>query len=155
LNESVRRVLRDKIVLGLFENPYVREDPIVIQKVASEGVDLSRRLAAESVTLLKNENNPLPLSRDVKKVAVIGPHADTVMVGFPQYTYPAALPMLRVAVKIGAFPMPGVGTVPPRGWEGWRPNSRARTPTWSNTRGRSMAPYRSPMLYASFCPPPR
>jgi beta-glucosidase len=40
------------------------------------------------------------------------------MVGFPQYTYPAALPMLRVAVKIGAFPMPGVGTVPPEGMGG-------------------------------------
>jgi beta-xylosidase len=118
LDESVRRVLRDKLVLGLFEDPYVREDPIEIRKVASEGVDLSRRLAAESVTLLKNENNLLPLARDVKKVAVIGPHADTVMVGFPQYTYPAALPMLRVAVKIGAFPMPGVGTVPPEGMEG-------------------------------------
>jgi beta-glucosidase len=118
LNESVRRILRDKIVLGLFENPYVKEDPVVIQKVATEGVDLSRRLAAESVTLLKNENNLLPLSRDVKKVAVIGPHADAVMVGFPQYTYPAALPMLRVAVKIGAFPMPGVGTVPPEGMGG-------------------------------------
>jgi beta-glucosidase len=118
LNESVRRVLRDKIVLGLFENPYAKEDPIVIQKAASEGVDRSRRIAAESVTLLKNENNLLPLSRDVKKVAVIGPHADTVMVGFPQYTYPAALPMLRVAVKIGAFPMPGVGTVPPEGMGG-------------------------------------
>jgi beta-xylosidase len=40
------------------------------------------------------------------------------MVGFPQYTYPAALPMLRVAIKLGAFPMPGVGAVPPEGMEG-------------------------------------
>jgi beta-xylosidase len=118
LDESVRRVLRDKFVLGLFERPYVREDPIEIRKVATEGVDLSRRLAAESVTLLKNENDLLPLGRDITKVAVIGPHADTTMVGFPQYTYPAALPMLRVAVKLGAFPMPGVGAVPPEGMEG-------------------------------------
>jgi beta-glucosidase len=35
VDESVRRVLRDKIVLGLFENPYVKEDPIVIRNVAS------------------------------------------------------------------------------------------------------------------------
>jgi beta-xylosidase len=118
LDESVRRVLRDKFVLGLFENPYVREDPIEIRKVATEGVDLSRRLAAESVTLLKNENSLLPLARNVNKIAVIGPHADTTMVGFPQYTYPAALPMLRVAIKLGAFPMPGVGAVPPEGMEG-------------------------------------
>jgi beta-xylosidase len=115
LDESVRRVLRDKFALGLFENPYVQEDPIVIRKVASEGSDLSHRLAAESVTLLKNDNNLLPLSRDVKKVAVIGPHADSTMVGFPHYTYPAALPMLGVAVKLGMFPMPGVGEVPKEG----------------------------------------
>jgi beta-glucosidase len=115
LDESVGRVLRDKIALGLFENPYVREDRIEIRKVATEGVDLSRWLAAESVTLLKNENDLLPLGRDITKVAVVGPHADTTMVGFPQYTYPAALPMLRVAIELGAFPMPGVGAVPPEG----------------------------------------
>lgn len=62
LDESVRRVLRDKFGLGLFEQPFVREDPIEIRKVATEGVDLSRRLAAESVTLLKNEKG-LPASQ--------------------------------------------------------------------------------------------
>jgi beta-glucosidase len=115
VDESVRRLLRDKFALGLFENPYVKEDPIVIRKVASEANDLSRRLAAESVTLLKNDKNLLPLGRDVKRVAVIGPHADSTMIGFPHYTYPAALPMLRVAIKIGNFPMPGVGDLPKEG----------------------------------------
>jgi beta-xylosidase len=61
-------VLRDKFALGLFENPYVKEDPILIRKVASEGTDLSRRLAAEFVTLLKNDKNLLPLGRDIKRV---------------------------------------------------------------------------------------
>jgi beta-glucosidase len=115
VDESVRRLLRDKFALGLFENPYVKEDPIVIRKVASEGDDLSRRLAAESVTLLKNDRNLLPLGRDMKRVAVIGPHADSTMIGFPHYTYPAAIPMLRVAIKLGAFPMPGVGELPKEG----------------------------------------
>src|SRR5262245_39869999 len=115
LDESVRRVLRDKFAVGLFENPYVNEDPVVIRKVASEGNDLSRRLAAESVTLLKNDKNLLPLGRDIKRVAVIGPHADSTMVGFPHYTYPAAIPMLEVAVKLGVWPMPGVGEVPKEG----------------------------------------
>jgi beta-glucosidase len=115
VDESVRRLLRDKFALGLFENPYVKEDPVVIRKVASEGHDLSRRLAAESVTLLKNDRNLLPLGRDMKRVAVIGPHADSVMIGFPHYTYPAAIPMLRVAVKLGTFPMPGVGDLPKEG----------------------------------------
>ena len=115
VDESVRRLLRDKFALGLFENPYVKEDPIVIRKVASEGDDLSRRLAAESVTLLKNERNLLPLGRDMKRVAVIGPHADSSMIGFPHYTYPAAIPMLRAAIKLGAFPMPGMGELPKEG----------------------------------------
>jgi beta-glucosidase len=115
IDESVRRVLRDKFALGLFENPYVKEDPVVIREVANEGNELSRRLADESVTLLKNEKGLLPLDRNVKRVAVIGPHAESTMVGFPHYTYPAAIPMLGVAVKIGKFPMPGVGDVPKEG----------------------------------------
>jgi beta-glucosidase len=115
VDESVRRILRDKFALGLFENPYVNENASAIRKVASEGDDLSRRLAAESVTLLKNDKNLLPLARDVKRVAVIGPHANSTMVGFPHYTYPAALPMLAVAIKIGGFPMPGVGDLPKEG----------------------------------------
>jgi beta-glucosidase len=115
LDESVRRVLRDKFALGLFDNPYVPEESSAIRLIAREGSDLSRRLATESVILLKNENGLLPVTRDVRKVAVVGPHADSVMVGFPHYTYPAALPMLGVGVQLGAFPMPGVGEVPKEG----------------------------------------
>jgi beta-xylosidase len=116
IDESVRRVLRDKFALGLFENPYVAEDPVEIRRIAGEGDELSRRLSDEAVTLLKNEGGVLPLGRDVKKIAVIGPHADSVMVGFPHYTYPAAIPMVGVAVKIGYFPMPGVGELPKEGF---------------------------------------
>jgi beta-glucosidase len=95
LDESVRRVLRDKFALGLFDDPYVSEDPVALDALASEGDELSQRLAAESVTLLKNEEGLLPLSRDIAKVAVIGPHAEGVVVGFPAYTYPAALKQLQ------------------------------------------------------------
>jgi beta-xylosidase len=95
LDGSVRRALRDKFALGLFDNSYVPEDPVRINAVANEGDDLSRRLAAESVTLLKNENNLLPLGRDLRKIAIIGPCADSTAVGFPAYTYPAALQQLR------------------------------------------------------------
>jgi beta-glucosidase len=116
LNESVRRVLRDKFALGLFDNPYVREDPVEIRARAEESNDLSHRLAAESVTLLKNDGSLLPLPRDVAKVAVIGPHADSTMIGFPHYTYPAGVAMIRVAASLGFFPMPGVGELPKEGF---------------------------------------
>jgi beta-xylosidase len=81
LDRSVSRVLRDKFALGLFDNPYVPENPTEIRTVAGEGADLSRRLAAESVTLLKNEKGLLPLSREIAKIAIIGPHADDVEAG--------------------------------------------------------------------------
>jgi beta-xylosidase len=47
------------------------------------------------VTLLKNEEGLLPLSRDIAKIAVIGAHADSTVVGFLAYTYPAAVQQLR------------------------------------------------------------
>ena len=116
LDDSVRRVLRDKFALGLFDNPYVPEDPVVIKTVASEGADLSRRLAAESVTLLKNEKGLLPLSRDIAKIAIIGPHADDVEAGFTTYTYPAALKMMHARATGGDIAMAGIdlgGGAPP------------------------------------------
>ena len=116
LDGSVRRVLRDKLALGLFDNPYVSEDAITIRSVASEGAGLSRRLAAESVTLLKNENGVLPLSRDIAKIAIIGPHADDVEAGFTTYTYPAGLKMFEARATGGETVMAGMdlgGGAPP------------------------------------------
>ena len=60
----------------------------------SEEVD--RRIAREAITLLKNEGNALPLSKDVKKIAVIGPHADRIRSLFGHYTYAAGIDMLEM-----------------------------------------------------------
>jgi beta-glucosidase len=108
LDRSVRRVLRDKFALGLFDNPYVAEDPVEIRLAAAEGGDLSQRLAAESVTLLKNEIGLLPLSRDTAKIAIVGPHADDVEAGFTTYMYPAALKMMQARANGGDIAMAGV-----------------------------------------------
>ncbi|HET6675374.1 MAG TPA: glycoside hydrolase family 3 C-terminal domain-containing protein [Nitrospiraceae bacterium] len=116
LDRSVRRVLRDKFALGLFENPYVPENPAEIRTIASEGVELSKRLAAQSVTLLKNETGLLPLSREIAKIAIIGPHADDVEAGFTTYMYSTALKMMHARATGGDIAMAGVdlgGTPPP------------------------------------------
>jgi beta-xylosidase len=118
LDRSVRRVLRDKFALGLFDNPYVPESPVEIRTVSREGADLSRRLAAASVTLLKNEKGLLPLSRGIAKIAIVGPHADDVEAGFTTYTYPAALKMMHARATGGDIAMAGVdlgGGAPPEG----------------------------------------
>ena len=74
VDEAVRRVLLLKFRLGLFERPYT---PVTTEKerfLRPQSMDVAARLAAESMVLLKNENNVLPLT-DKKKIAVIGPMA--------------------------------------------------------------------------------
>ncbi len=75
LNEAVRRVLRAKFELGLFENPYV--DAAEAEKWNGHETfrALARQSARESIVLLKNENQVLPLKNNIKSIAVIGPDA--------------------------------------------------------------------------------
>jgi beta-glucosidase len=78
INESVRRILRYKFKLGLFEDPYKysnkeREEELVMNE---EHLELARETARESMVLLKNENDLLPLSKDIGTLAVVGPLAD-------------------------------------------------------------------------------
>nr|MDT0664467.1 glycoside hydrolase family 3 N-terminal domain-containing protein [Micromonospora sp. DSM 115978] len=107
LDQAVWRVLRDKFALGLFDRPYADEDPVVIQAVAREGLELSHRLAQQSVTLLANDGGVLPLSRDVRRIAVIGPHADSPALAFPAYTYPGALQMVDAMRSGTSAALPG------------------------------------------------
>ncbi|MGC9521891.1 MAG: glycoside hydrolase family 3 N-terminal domain-containing protein [Anaerolineae bacterium] len=95
LDRSVRRVLEWKFRLGLFEQPYVDEGKVRAPFVDPENRALSKRLAAESMTLLKNDGGILPLTKGQGTIAVIGPHADTVMTYFPGYTFPGALAMFE------------------------------------------------------------
>src|SRR5881398_3145913 len=78
VNEAVRRVLRAKAALGLFDDPdhgaTVEHERAVL--LAPEHRQLARRVAEESIVLLKNEGQVLPLAARVKTLAVIGPLAD-------------------------------------------------------------------------------
>ena len=81
VDESVRHVLRVKFALGLFDNPYADEKKEAGAMLLPEAVALAREVAERSFVLLKNEPLAsavplLPLSSDVKSVALIGPLAD-------------------------------------------------------------------------------
>jgi beta-glucosidase len=77
LDAAVMPILEAKYQLGLFDNPYVDESKVEAVLDRPEGLTLERKLAARSMVLLKNDNHTLPLSRDLKKVAVIGSLADS------------------------------------------------------------------------------
>lgn len=77
INEAVRRILRVKFELGLFEN--AMPDPALKANVGTNAArDLSLQAARESMTLLKNDGGLLPLSKD-RKVLVTGPTAHSIV----------------------------------------------------------------------------
>ncbi|MFF4779371.1 glycoside hydrolase family 3 C-terminal domain-containing protein [Microtetraspora fusca] len=63
--------------LGLFDQPYVSEDPVTPLSVAREGVEPADRLARQSIVLLHNDEL-LPLSRQVARIAIVGPQAESL-----------------------------------------------------------------------------
>ena len=74
IDDAVRNILRLKFRLGLFDNPYVVTDQKV--KYAEEHLAKAKEAAGESVILLKNADEVLPLKDKVRTVAVVGPMAD-------------------------------------------------------------------------------
>ncbi len=91
IDRAVRRILRQKIRLGLFENPYVDPERAVRVSHVSASSDLALQAARESIVLLKNEKNLLPLRKDLKSIAVIGPNADNARNQLGDYTSKAIL----------------------------------------------------------------
>ncbi|EDM34591.1 putative beta-glucosidase [Pedobacter sp. BAL39] len=90
VDTALARVLRLKFNMGLFENPYVNPKQAEKQVMNAKHVTLARKVAQESVVLLKNEKNILPLSKALKNIAVIGPNADNVYNQLGDYTAPQA-----------------------------------------------------------------
>jgi beta-glucosidase len=82
LDATVSRILTAKFRLGLFENPYT--DPAEAQRVIGSDANrkLAYRAASESMVLLKNEGNILPLQKGkYKRIAIVGPNADRCILG--------------------------------------------------------------------------
>jgi beta-glucosidase len=88
LDRAVGRVLRVKFELGLFENPYVDPRQAAKQVKTPATVQLARQVAQESIVLLKNEQNLLPLAKTLQRIAVIGPNADNIYNQLGDYTAP-------------------------------------------------------------------
>ncbi|MDJ0789357.1 MAG: glycoside hydrolase family 3 N-terminal domain-containing protein [Myxococcota bacterium] len=93
IDESCERVLAQKFQLGLFEEPYVDERAALQVFDTPEQRRLARRAVGESVVLLKNEG-VLPLDPGIRKLAVIGPHADDRRLLQGDYHYPAHLEII-------------------------------------------------------------
>jgi len=86
VDDAVRRILRVKFKLGLFDNPYKNCNAELEKEMLLNPLHLAaaRDMARKSIVLLKNEGQMLPLSADVKKIAVIGEMANSKdhMMGF-------------------------------------------------------------------------
>lgn len=91
IDSAVARVLRIKFELGLFENPYVTVDENAADSVYAAHRAIALKAAEKAIVLLKNENQTLPLSKSIRKIAVIGHEA--------------------VEERLGGYSGPGNGTV--------------------------------------------
>ncbi len=87
IDELVKHVLTQKFQLGLFDDTFDKTY-VAFDKTLHEIWNL--KAAQESIILLKNDNHTLPLSKEVKKVAVIGPNADNMYNMLGDYTAPQA-----------------------------------------------------------------
>ncbi len=120
VDEAVRRVLRVKFKLGLFEHPYTEEQPVEATALLPEYRRLARKAAQQCAVLLKNENSLLPLDpASIRTVALVGPVAEdaAALVGnWRGNVDPATVPTL--ADVIGEFfPQSRIITVPGCGFE--------------------------------------
>jgi beta-glucosidase len=94
VDTAVARILHKKFELGLFENPYVDVERVSSMYETPAQRQLARQIAEQSIVLLKNDNNVLPLNKNVKSIAVIGPNANEARHLFGDYSHPAHIETL-------------------------------------------------------------
>ncbi len=111
VDAAVRRLLRMKFELGLFERPYVDADAAPAVFDTAEQRQLAHRVARKSIVLLKNEGNLLPLDRSLSAVAVIGPSADSARLLQGDYHYPSHLESTFGVIHEGDDASRAVGSV--------------------------------------------
>ena len=97
IDRAVRRILKVKFMLGLFENPYADFDRAVNESNTNQNRELALQTAREGIVLLKNDKSLLPLSKKIKSIAVIGPNADNDRNQLGDYTH---TPVLQDVVTV-------------------------------------------------------
>lgn len=90
LDDAVRKLLTLKFNMNLFDNPILDTKNYLTENERNEHRALAREVARQSVILLKNDNNVLPLNKEIKSIAVIGPNANTPYNMLGDYTAPQA-----------------------------------------------------------------
>jgi beta-glucosidase len=93
---SVSRHLQKKFELGLFENPFIDEGYVLSVFETPDNRSLAFEIACQSMVLLKNDGT-LPLKKDLKKIAVIGPNADSSRSMMGDYSFTAVAELLSFA----------------------------------------------------------
>lgn len=106
IDESVRRLFMIRFRLGLFDPPslvpYAQTPETVLESEAHKALAL--KMAEQSIVLLKNENKTLPLKKNIKKIAVLGPNADNRMAVLGNYNgFPSEIvtPLKAIESKLG------------------------------------------------------
>jgi beta-glucosidase len=112
IDRAVSRILRLKFMLGLFEDPYVEPERTVGIFDTSSHRKLALEAARKSLILLKNEGNILPLSKNVKTIAVIGPNADSQRNLLGDYTYAAHIGIMVMTANMLGTTFPDADTKP-------------------------------------------
>ena len=90
VDEALHKILYLKFSFGLFDKPFRTEAEGLTKAELAEHRALAREIARQSIVLLKNEKQTLPLKKEIRSIAVIGPNADTPYNMLGDYTAPQA-----------------------------------------------------------------
>jgi beta-glucosidase len=100
VDQAVSRLLRLKFQMGLFEHPYVDPEYAANLVNCKEHQALALQAEREGIVLLRNEHNTLPLKKDIKTIAIIGPNADAAIAQLGDY-FPHHIPQHIVTILEG------------------------------------------------------
>ncbi|MDR3142987.1 MAG: glycoside hydrolase family 3 C-terminal domain-containing protein [Tannerellaceae bacterium] len=107
IDSAVYRVLKLKFEMGLFDNPYV--DPAQAGEIvrSPQHIAAAHKAAQESIVLLENKGNILPLKKNIKRIAVIGPNSDNSYNQLGDYTAPQERSYIKTVLDGVKAKMPG------------------------------------------------